>query len=123
MYVPKHTRRKTVLYWPKQEQDHAATSSFQSPPRTGCYFRNAAPAPLHILAACCCVTLTTPPLPLLQLEGKYTVCKAVFRQTPPFTSLSSTSHIINSPLKTSNRLSRYYMHTEVHLYGEFLSAF
>ncbi len=97
MYVPK---QMIFLYWPKQEQDHVVTSSFPSPPKTCCYFRNAALAPLLLLAARCFVTLATPPLPLLQLEGKYTVCRAVFRQTPPFTSLSSTSHIINSPLKS-----------------------
>ncbi len=86
MYVPKQMR---VLYWSKQEQDHVVTSSFPSPPKNCCYFRNAAPAPLLLLAVLCCVTLTTPPLSLLQLEGKYTVCRAVFRQTPPFTSLSA----------------------------------
>lgn len=46
-------KKKYVVFCkkqPKQKQGHVVASSFPSPPRTGCYFRNAAPAPLLLVS-------------------------------------------------------------------------
>lgn len=73
-------------------------------PEFSLLFQECSSGPLMFPNGFCCVTLTTP-LFLTQLESKHTVCRAVFRQTPPFTPLFNTSKIINSTVTQGKNIS------------------